>query len=477
MKKQPAKINYFFGPGWRSLRNTIVNAFSNLGKIEKSIFVSFLDIWEDTISDISFGSIITSIIRTVAFIVKAAVTSLLSAAIIIVCTIVHVAIVSLFMGCVYIAYSFVWLLDFIYRKLHGIISHCSNCQQRVSLPYYRCACGNVHTKLIPSKYGIWKRECDCGRKLPVTFLNGRQKLDAICPHCNANLADGGAHIAITFPLIGGPSSGKTCFVNMAIYSLSQHAGKLGYEFEYEDEGTMEYENNIQGIQNGEFPAKTNDMALVFYRFKWGKSDQKIKNEVSLCDIGGEAYADKATLQQQIGYSNSQGYIVIVDPLSIEEYRKEIEKKVDISSFNGSTMSLDEILDMLVTTVDNLSGNSSKTKIEKDCTIVFTKLDLPGLDELIGDKGNAEYCSTHKASFLEAQNAITEEFLRSYGEDNFLNTVKAKFRNIQFFSCTALADSGNGKLYSKNAARALAWIMNGKGKNIKFNEEDYISLID
>ena len=381
------------------------------------------------------------------------------------------------MGFIYVAFSIVWFLDFVYRKLHGIISHCSNCQQRVSLPYYRCACGKIHTQLIPSKYGILKRECDCGRKLPVTFLNGRQKLDAICPHCNASLADGGAHIAITFPLIGGPSSGKTCFVNMAIYSLSQHAQKLNYEFAYEDEGTMEYENNIQGIQNGEFPAKTNDMALVFYRFTWGRQGQKIKNEVSLCDIGGEAYADKATLQQQIGYSNSQGYIVIVDPLSIEEYRKELEKKIDISSYNGSTMSLDEILDMLISTVDNLSGNDSKEKITKDCAIVFTKLDLPGLDELIGDKGNEEYCLAHKASFLEAQNAITENFLRTYGEDNFLNTVKAKFKNIQFFACTALADGGSGKLYSKNAARALAWVMNDKGRNIKFSEQDYISLID
>ena len=477
MERQPAKVNYFFGPGWTSLLATIMGAFGNLAKLEVAIFEEFLDIWVDVGKHFSLGSLLTSIIRTIAFFIKAVVTSILSALITFVCTLVHVVIVSIFMGVVYLMFTVVWFLDFVYRKLHGIVSHCSNCQQRISLPHYRCSCGKVHTKLIPSKYGILKRECDCGRKLPTTFLNGRQKLNAICPHCQFDLASGGAHVAITFPLIGGPSSGKTCFVNMAIYSLSQHAARLNYTFDYEDEGTMEYENNIQGIQNGAFPAKTNDMALVFYRFNWGKPGQKIKNEVSLCDIGGEAYADKATLQQQIGYSNSQGYLVIVDPLSIQEYRKELEKKHDLTSFNGSSMSLDEILDMLITSVDNLSGLSSKEKINKDCAVVFTKLDLPGLDEVIGDKANEEYRQANNCSFLKAQNAITEDFLRSYGEDNFLNTLKAKFRNIQFFACTALADDGTGKLYSKNAARALAWVMNGKGRGISFEEKDYVSLID
>ena len=477
MEKQPAQINYFFGPGWSSLFATIIGAFSNLVQIERNILNGFIDIWEDVIQHFSFGGVITSLIRTVAFLVQAIITSVLTAVIVILCTIIHTVIVSIFMGTVYVGFTFLWFADFIYRKMHGIVSHCSNCQERISLPYYRCSCGNVHTKLIPSKYGILKRTCDCGRKLPTTFLNGRQKLNAICPHCQFDLTSGGAHVAVTFPLIGGPSSGKTCFVNMSIYSLSKNASKLNYNFDYEDEGTMEYENNIQGIENGAFPAKTNNMALTFYRFNWAKDKQTIKNEISLCDIGGEAYADKETLKRQIGYANSQGYIVIIDPLSIKEYRKEVEKKHDISSFNGSSMSLDEVLDMLVTTVDSLSNLDSKEKITKDCAVVFTKLDLPGLDEKIGDAGNEEYRASHKASFLEAENAICENFLREYGEDNFYNTLRAKFKNIQFFACTALADDGKGKLYSKNAARALAWVMNGKGKGITFNENDIISLVD
>lgn len=477
MEKQPARINYFFGPGWSSLFETILGAFTNLGKIEYNLFSRFVDIWAGIIHHFSFGGLITSIIRTVAFTIQAIITSIFATVIVLVCTIVHTLIVSIFMGVVYIGFTVVWFLDFIYRKMHGIVSHCSNCQERISLPYYRCSCGRVHTKLIPSKYGILKRTCECGKQLPTTFLNGRQKLNAICPHCQFDLASGGAHVAVTFPLIGGPSSGKTCFVNMSIYSLSKNAGKLGYSFDYEDEGSMEYENNIQGIENGAFPAKTNNMALSFYRFNWAKDKQAVKNEISLCDIGGEAYADKETLKRQIGYANSQGYIVIIDPLSIKEYRKEVEKKNDITNFNGSSMSLDEVLDMLVTTVDSLSNLNSKEKITKECAVVFTKLDLPGLDEKIGDSGNEEYRVSHKATFLEAENAICENFLREYGEDNFVNTLKAKFKNIQFFACTALADDGNGKLYSKNAARALAWVMNGKGKGIAFDEKEIISLVD
>ena len=477
MEKQPARINYFFGPGWHSLGETIKGAFVNLGKIEHSIFSRFVNIWENVGNHFNIGLVISSLIRTVAYIIQALVTSILAVAIVLVCTIIHALIVTIFMGLVYVGFTFVWLADYIYRKMHGIISHCSNCQRRIELPQYRCSCGRVHTKLVPSKYGILKRTCDCGRELPTTFFNGRQKLNAICPHCKFDLTNGGAHVAVTFPLIGGPSSGKTCFINMSIYSLSKNAAKLNYNFEYEDEGSMEYENNIQGIENGAFPAKTNNMALTFYRFNWSKEKQTIQNEISLCDIGGEAYADKETLKKQIGYANSQGYIVIIDPLAIKEYRREIEKKHDISSFNGSTMSLDEVLDMLVSTVDGLTNSDSKDKITTDCAVVFTKLDLPGLDEKIGDAAIEEYRAGGKISFLQAQNAVCENFLREYGEDNFTNTLKAKFKNVQFFACTALADDGSGKLYSKNAARALAWLMNGKGKGISFEENEIISLVD
>lgn len=464
MEKQPAKINYFFGQCYHDLGRTIRNTFRNLGSSVSNCAYHISDVWGDGgymhplgIVQIGFwlGLLICS--------------AIISTVICLVFSTVHIILTLLIMSLIYIMFSFLWLLDTLLCKIKKIRSACPHCQNKFALPYYQCpSCGRLHTKLKPSKYGILKRECDCGRKLPTTFFNGRQKLTAICPFCGEPIKGGGYNTSVSIPVIGGPSSGKTCYLNMALRELEKIAEpELGYEYEYIEQGTDNLRANLMNMDAGELPDKTMDMRLVYYDFNFTPKKKKVKNRISLCDVGGEVYAEGDKINSQIGYNNANAYLMVVDPLSIAAFKAEAEQKGDISGYGGSEMRIDEILSILIKTLENMRNLSTKQKIEEDLAVVFTKCDMPLIDEKIGEKAVKDFIDANpKSNVFEARNALCEQFLAEYDETGFLNTVKSKFTTVQYFTCSALGHNVDGTAFTpSDVVDPILWLIDKKSPTI------------
>jgi hypothetical protein len=198
MKEQPAKVSYFFDKGYRDLLNTIKEAWArNLvsakGRLKLAKEKGFASVpgamnLMAAISIFVFGSLITSAT-----------------------TVAHIGVLVFFFACIYIGFGLLWLIDRIYIMANKIRNACPNsdCQASFLIPVYECPnCNRKHTKLVPSKYGILKRTCLCGEKLPTTFLNGRSKFKAYCPVCDQELSGDTASRQYAIPVIGGPSVGK-----------------------------------------------------------------------------------------------------------------------------------------------------------------------------------------------------------------------------------------------------------------------------
>ena len=102
--------------------------------------------------------------------------------------------------------------------------------------------------------------------------------------------------------------------------------------------------------------------------------------------------------------------------------------------------------------------SSKAMLKTDVAIVFTKCDIPGLDEIIGKKAVANCMRNKKVSQEEATNMVCEAFLRKYGEDNFANNIKSKFNSVQYFTCSSLGYNQNESQYIPDGVKApILWI--------------------
>lgn len=463
--KEPAYLSYFFGASYKELWGTIRESWVKNGKKIASSAIDLIRVWHLY----GFYKALCLFIFRLGILISVAIFGTLFTLIF---SALHIVIIFVLMILVYIGFIVLKFIDAIFCLFKGISTNCynPNCERKFRLPIYRCPkCGRLHYHLVPSKYGILKRKCLCGTKLPTTFINGRQKLDALCPYCNAD-AIKGVHRSYLIPVIGGPSSGKTCFVNMGIKALQDSSSNYGLEFVYQNVPGDEYQSNIQYLDNGNLPMKTNDLRFKYYNFYLTKANSKIKNLVSICDIAGEVFTDRQLASEQEGYRFADGLVVIVDPLSITDYAKEVSSKASVTAYRGSAQSMNDVASCIVNTLEGLLHRNSKQSLGMYVAIVFTKLDIPGLDEEIGDVAINQYIVAHpNTSVLDANNAVCEDFLRRYNETSFLNIIKTRFKEVQFFSTTALGHNPSGQKFTpKNVAEPLLWVIDKASPAINLN---------
>ena len=387
----------------------------------------------------------------------------------------HVMLILTMMLFVYIGFVTLKFIDFVFCIFKGFANNCYNpgCERKFRLPIYVCpSCNAFHYQLSPSKYGILKRTCNCGAKLPTTFFNGRHKLDSLCPHCQSPVIKG-AHRSLLIPVVGGVNAGKTCYVNMAIKQIENNADALGLDFEYQYVAGDEYKENSTRMEKGLCPQKTNDFAFKYYNFFLSPKEDNTKNLISVCDIAGEVFASQDDMIRQQGYRFADGMIVVIDPLSITEFKNELKKQLSPQKFqelNASTQPIGDILSGLITTMESLYHIDAKSTIKKTIVVVFTKCDIKGLDDKIGETAINQYLAQHPdVSFCDASNVLCEEFLAEYGENSFLNTVKGKFSEVQFFACSAIGHDKSGKKFkSVNVEQPLLWLIDKVSKAINLS---------
>lgn len=466
--QEPAQVSYFFGESYFALGRTIKQSWiKNANKIRNS-WGEIDQVWS---SEILYKAICLLILR-VATLISVTIFGTIFTMIF---STIHIVLLFTLMLLVYIGFVALRFLDTIFCIFKGLGNNCYNpgCERKFKLPIYVCPkCHALHYRLVPSKYGILRRKCNCGEKLPTTFFNGRQKLDSLCPHCQSPVIKG-AHRSLLIPVIGGANAGKTCYVTMAIKQIENCASNLGLNFEYQYVLGDQYKENNNRMENGLCPQKTNDFAFKYYNFFLSPKNDKIKNLISVCDIAGEVFANQDVMIKQQGYRFADGIIVVIDPLSIPEFMNELKKKLkpqELQALNASTQPIGDILGGLINTMESLYHIDAKGTIKKTIVVVFTKCDINEIDDWIGAKAINEYLEQHHSvSFCDASNVLCEKFLSTYGENSFLNTLKGKFSDVQFFSCSALGHNDFGKKFTPvNVEQSLLWLIDKMSKAINLS---------
>lgn len=486
MEQQPAKINYFFKDGYIEFGKMLVATFRQCGQLiadcwdsVKDNFSEFMDYF---INIIAFDEIFVNFFKAIgyAFLGSFALGRLIISAIFtpILCVVISAIqclVLIAFMLVFYFLVCMVAFADWLYRTIKRISTSCPNCQEKYSLPAYMCECGAKHTALVPGKYGVLVRSCNCGRKLKTTFFNGRHKQLGkwVCPKCGYELG-GPLQVDIPIPVVGGPSSGKTCYISMAISQIEANATGNGLDFEYKPNKALgdDYECNKSNIERGRLPEKTNDKRMRYYQFYLTPHGKKVKNLISICDVAGEAYESSSEIGRQIGYKYANAFLIVVDPLSLRKYRDEIAKKISLSEYGASERGMDEVLDALINTLQNMNCLNSKNMIKTDVAVVFTKCDIPGLSDKIGDEAVRRYMQLHNIkSKYDAKNQVCEQFLIDYEEENYLNSLKSKFKSIQFFTCSALGHVENGANFAPEGVEEPAlWLIDKASVSINLKKK-------
>lgn len=460
---QPGVQVYFLGRGFKNLKNRLIWYFNkNLDSAKKQL--KFID--KKGYITISSGPRILSALFMFVF----------SFIILALMAIVRGSILFVFYILAFIILSFVWLIDNTYNTLHKFSNACPNptCQAKFKVPAYECPnCGAIHTNLVPGKYGILKRKCLCGANLPTTFFKGKGKLQAYCPKCSCTLEGQTAVRQYAIPVIGGPSVGKTCFINMLISQMiTKVAPEKNWSFEFvSKENKIKFNTISSNMQKGIRPLKTELELLTPYPLMLKLPNNKFGRRIYLYDISGEKFSSSEDIQKNIAYTYANGLIFIVDPLSLSRYRAEIANKVDIDSYAASYKDSDSILNLMLINLEKIFLRTSKDMFNINLAVVINKLDIPGLEEKIGKSAVEKYINRHNNTLSEsaAQNIVCEKFLETYGAGNFVRSVARKFNNFQYFACSSLGHNEEGTAFkAKGVEDPLLWILNQVDNKINLN---------
>ncbi|MFR5135412.1 MAG: hypothetical protein ACLTEG_10060, partial [Acutalibacter sp.] len=287
---QPAKKSYFFGQGYKDIGDAIRLSWRKNASTAKKYYDSFTEkglmsfkgIFKlfCALSVVSFGTVFFALI-----------------------SLVMVAVVSLFFVLVYIGFSAVWLFDRLYLMRKKIFTACNECKSKFLIPTYLCPdCGAQHTNLTPGMYGILRRTCSCGRKLPTAFFNGRKKLQAICPNClqrgRTTYLNDRESRPLCIPVVGGRSVGKTAYITaFAKRFIEFVAPQKGLEIEFYNQA----KEDIYGEIKADFAhgstrmtarpqdlSQTSSVSLSFFIKHKSLQPERL---VHIYDIAGEVFTN------------------------------------------------------------------------------------------------------------------------------------------------------------------------------------------
>lgn len=477
-EKQPAKINYFFGPGWK-----------DLGSFIKKFWKFNQEDIKDRAEKLEYGKGIMSF--SGAFRLLSCISVILFGTLffcLITATVSGVLVIAFFI--MYILIGIIWLIDRLYLLKNRIFVACPVCKQKYLIPTYICdECGGEHTKLVPGKYGIFYRTCNCGKKLATHCFTKRDKLAAVCPKCGHEL-NGTGNRPLCVPIIGGRSSGKTAYITAFSYDfIEKVAPRRGLEIiHYNEEMENFYKNEICRDYLGGTTRMTKtelDLKQASSKaFNFIIRNEKLKPDrlVQIYDVAGESFVENTENEEQLQYTYCHGIIFMLDPLSIALVRNHLDHTIsEIDKSSVGTMDMDLVLDAFLNKLRQITGCSTKDIFNMPIAIVISKADIKTLNSFIGEEVISDYMAEHEmdmSMYMAAEDTIIRKFLSDSGLANFVSNIDLKFKNNRYFKCSAIGHTReHGRYNPKGVLDPMEWIFQtaDSGMKLVWNENQFSNV--
>lgn len=453
-KAQPAYKSYFFDQGfkdiiiaiknsWLENTSTALRYYTNYRARGILSFTGFINLFS-VFAVLSFGTLFFLII---------------SAIILAIVCVVYV------LG--YIGFSIIWLVDRAYLHIRKISTACYECKTKSLIPTYICPdCGREHTDLTPGVYGVFKRKCLCGRKLPSTFFMGRKKLPAKCPHCGVSLSDRESR-PFCIPIVGGRSSGKTAYITaFSKVFIDDIAKRKNLDIEIYNSEKEKIFNEIQNdykFGSTRMTARAHDLgATSAVSFSFFVKNKKLKPErlVHIYDIAGEVFTQNSENEIQKQYDYCQGIVFVVDPFAIPLVRYKYENKLNQVDLAGiGRADLNGIIDNFLNKLRLVTGLADSQMSKVPLAVVIGKIDSAGLDENFSEEKIQKLIKANPGlNYYDAMDYLARKFLSDMEMTSFLKTIDLSFKTNRYFVASAIGHSRDDGTYDPyGVVEPIEWI--------------------
>ncbi|MCD4786493.1 MAG: hypothetical protein K8T10_21920 [Candidatus Eremiobacteraeota bacterium] len=321
------------------------------------------------------------------------------------------------------------------------------------LPNYECdsdKCGESNPKLWPNFYGLLWHDCvNCGKSLPTLDILGRNKLKMRCggDDCDRPLEGkhGGRAPEKLVAIAGGPGSGKTCYLYMAIDEIINGNGKSGKQIRGEIDikaQREEFGDGWEGLECGIELAKTTEVKKAFLLYA-GVGRKKF--QLYLYDAPGEEFESISGMTEKQYFPMLEGFILMVDPLSFEDVRKRS------GELDYQPVPLQEVVSSILASFSGERTGENKFKMR--VAVVISKADMDCVKEQIGENMSGDAC---------------RDAIESWGGGNAVRIIEHNFETVKYFACSPLGrayDLKNKKPFrGYGILEPLDWVLSdGKRK--------------
>lgn len=462
---EPARRSYFFGPGYVQLGKTMSTAFSlnadsaqSVSETGKKIRGASTGIWG------IFRALGSLIYKIFGYICIYIIGMILCLAI----GLIHGSITTVIMLIVYVIFTIVWTIDRIYLLKNKIRSDCPNCHSRYLIPHFMCPdCGAIHQKLVPGPYGVWKHKCNCGKKLPTTFFNGRSKLECFCPDCGASIVASNAR-PIVFQLVGGSKAGKTVYLSAFFHEFFNKISDKNVTVTIAEQYQPYFDELAHWYSGEECPATAqlnSQMYPVLIDSTLG-----VRRQFSIYDIAGEMFdgftAESEVQQQQFNYCD--GLLFLLDPFSSGNLREDrIAAGSDIADF--SDMPAEDVVSNFINYLIHTGHVKANTRCNIPLSVIIAKADVREVKRVIGPAKIKNVFQSNPERYESIEQARDEEcrqFLIDVGFSATVENLEAQFTNIHYFPVSAMGHSHDGSEYEPWGVMApVDWILSLADKDL------------
>jgi Double-GTPase 2 len=314
------------------------------------------------------------------------------------------------------------------RGVRGM--RCPWCYERSKYPAYRCACDRLHHDIRPGRYGVFRRRCECDRRMPTLILLGSYRLNAYCTHtasCGQQMSDEtGRFREVVLPLLGGRAAGKTRLMAamlVALHEAAHHAartdGAVGLRLA-NLETTAAYEVLSTVLDDkGYISGTRSDLPHAHsVLLRTGRRTRL----VHIFDPAGERLVRRERADELRYLPAARTFLFVLDPLSVPAFWDSLseQEKSTIDSVLASRVHPQQVFDQAIQQAiemgATLRGARLAVAISKTDLIEHTRL----LDGRTDDDG-------------WARRWLTEEL----GLGNLVRAMGSEFGEVRFFFTAAV----------------------------------------
>ncbi len=433
---EPAFELYVLGQLFADYRFALAHAVSVLAEVRKQLS-AFADRWsEGATLPLSIGAVLGGYIGTGV----AGLVGVLAG----VCVGLVVALAA---AASWVLIGGLRLADALRRRVRHASYECPEDHERFSLPVYICpSCGAEHARLVPGRWGIFKRECGCGKTaLPTTVINGRQRVPQHCPSGHTMSGFLGYAQNLPVAIVGGPSSGKSTFLAGALIELDDPT--TGVSLEPLSESRSAYSKLVDGMRSGIPPEKTtNERAPALVAEVQGSGRSRA---LYAYDVAGEVYEAEDKVRGLQFLARSAGIVLLVDPFSIPRVAADHADELATVAQHVLPSSQDpmHVFERLLATLTEAGSRTTGMPL----AIVLAKTDACGIDDEIERLATAVGFDQAPRAWLEAN-----------GAGNLVRTIDQQFKHVGWFSISALgrmpAPGDNSAFVPRGSLAPLLWIL-------------------